>query len=197
MYPRKIRSTITPSVMPTQPESFRKAQIRYQDQLMYHLEAWLQTYADYTSGLEMRADTTVKPDDGSEMQVDALLRVQEYAGGQSRVEGDYVAGSPEMIIETFNGISPSKVHRRQVKHSEKGITESIVVDSEGTAPWYCPGDYTLHSGENILSGTTFPGLKLNIEYFYDGDLSAQLLQLRSQLGSGIHRWYEERLEADG
>jgi hypothetical protein len=165
--------------------------------MMYHLKAWLQTYADYTSGLGMRAEATVELDDGSEVQVDALLRVQEDAGGQSRVQDGNVVGSPELIIETFDGISPSTVHRRQVTHSEKGITESIVVDREGTPPWYCAGDYTLHSGENIVSGTTFPGLKLNIEYFYDGDLSAQLLQLRSQLGSGIHRWYEERLEAHG
>lgn len=164
---------------------------------MYHLKAWLQTYANNTSGLETRADATVQLDDGSEVQVDALLRVQEDAGGQSRVQGDNVVGSPELIIETFDGISPSTVHNRQVKHSEKGITESIVVDREGTAPWYCPGDYTLHPGENTLSGTTFPGLKLNIEYFYAGDLSAQLSQLRSQLGSGIHKRYEERLEARG
>jgi hypothetical protein len=146
----------------------------------------------------MRADTTVELDDGTRTHVGALLRVQENAGGQSRVEGGSVVGSPELIIETFDGVSPGRRRHQQAEYSKKGITESIIVDREGTAPWYCPGNYTLHpSGKYIASGTTFPGLRLNIEYLYDGDLSAQLVQLRAPLGSGIHRWYEERLEAGG
>lgn len=192
MHPRGIRSTITPSPMTTQLRSFQ------QDQLIYHLKGWLQTYADSTSGVEMRADATVEFDDGNQEQVAALLRIQKDAGGQSRVDDGRVEGAPELIVETFDGVSPTRVRRRQVEYSEKGVTESILVDREGSAPWYCPGNYTLHpTGEYIVSGTTFPGLKLNLDYFYDAHLSAQLVQLKEGLGSGIHRWYEERLEAGG
>lgn len=196
MTPREIYPTIDPLMNPFR--SSRQVQIESQKRLMHHLKGWLQTYADSTSGLEMRADTTVELDDGTQTHVGALLRVQENAGGQSRVEGGSVVGSPELIIETFDGVSPGRRHQQQVEYSKKGITESIIVDREDMAPWYCSGNYTLQpSGKYTVSGTTFPGLRLNIEYLYDGDLSAQLLQLRAQLGSGMHRRYEERLEAGG
>lgn len=49
--------------------------------------------------------------------------------------------------------------------------------------------------KNVVSGTTFPGLGFNIVYFFKGDLSAQLSQLRERLGSERHQEFEEALEA--
>lgn len=193
MNPNEIRSITNPSN-----EMTKEAQTFYQTQLLNHIKAWLLTYAESTSGVEMLADATVEFDDGSQEAVDALLRVRTDAGGQSRVEDSRVEGAPELIVQRFNGVSPATVYHQQVEYCENGIPESIIVDREGTAPWHSPGDYTLHpDGENIISGTTFPGLKLNIKYFYEADLSAQCSQLEDQLGAGIHRWYEEQLGANG
>jgi hypothetical protein len=192
MIPNEVRSTTNPSN-----EMTKETQTFYQTQLLNHIKAWLLTYAESTSGVEMLADATVEFDDGSQEAVDALLRVRTDAGGQSRVEDSRVEGAPELIVQRFDGVSPATVYRRQVEYFEKGVAESIIVDREGTAPWHSPGDYTLHDGENIVSGTTFPGLKLNIKYFYEDDLSAQCTQLEDRLGSGIHCCYEEQLGANG
>jgi hypothetical protein len=96
----------------------------------------------------------------------------------------------------YDGVSPSEVHRRKVEYSNKGIPESIIVDKEGTSPWYCPGNYVLHSDEdNVIAGTTFPRLKLNLKSFYEEDLKGQLTQLVEGLGSDQHRSFEETLRA--
>jgi len=168
-----------------------------QTRRLSHLRAWLRTYAEATAGLEMLADVPVEFGDGTEATVDALLRVREAAGGQSRIDDGRVEGAPELILEMFDGVSPGTVHRRQLEYKKKGVTESIVVDREGTAPWYSPGPYTLYpDNEDVMSGVTFPGLKLHLGCFYENDLSAQLSQLTGEFGSGGHRWYEEWLTAD-
>jgi hypothetical protein len=96
----------------------------------------------------------------------------------------------------YDGVSPSEVHRRKVEYSNKGIPESIIVDKEGTSPWYCPGNYVLHSDEDdVVAGTTFRGLKLNLKSFYEEDLKGQLFQLVEELGSDEHRLFEETLKA--
>ena len=176
-----------------------------QSQMLNHLKAWLETYAELVSGVQMLAGTTIEPDEGggfdesgdergeiSQTRVDALLRLRQDAGGESRVVGGRVEGAPELVVKMFDGVAYGAMHNRMLKYEEMGITESIIADEEGTLPWYSPGMSVMYSGENeVVSGTTFPGLALNLDHFYRDDRSAQRSQLRERVRSVTSQQLEE------
>mgnify|MGYP006291352865 CR=1 FL=1 len=165
-------------------------------QMLNHLKAWLKTYAEATSGVQMLGGTTIEFDDGSRTHVDALLRLRDEAGGQSQVVADRVEGAPELVVKMFDGIARGDMHNWARECTRKDITEPIAVNEEGTIPWHSPGLGAIYEGEeDIVSGTTFPGLGLDIGYFHQDDLSAQISQLRERLASDLHRRFEEKLES--
>ena len=61
---------------------------------------WLAAYEAVTPEVESADNVTVRLDLDNEPQPDALLRIDEACGGQSRIsEDDYVEGAPELIVE--------------------------------------------------------------------------------------------------
>ena len=61
---------------------------------------WLIQYEVATPNLMVCDNTTVRLDVDNEPQPDALLRLDESVGGNSRIsEDDYVEGAPELIVE--------------------------------------------------------------------------------------------------
>lgn len=55
---------------------------------------WLGTYWQATPGIELMDNPTVRLDADNELQPDACLRIQERAGGRSRIsEDDYIEGA--------------------------------------------------------------------------------------------------------
>ena len=65
-----------------------------------NLMGWLWTYKIATPGVELRDNPTVRLDIDNEPQPDAVLLIEESAGGQARLsEDDYVEGAPELVIE--------------------------------------------------------------------------------------------------
>ena len=63
------------------------------------LSGWLFIYDAATPGLETGAATTWLMSDDSVPQPDLALRILRECGGQSRVEGAYPVGAPELIVE--------------------------------------------------------------------------------------------------
>ena len=180
-----------------------------QSQMLNHLRTWLETYAELIPGVQMLAGTTIEfgensdfdegsdwPGETDQMRVDALLRLRQDAGGKSRVVGGRVEGAPELVVKMFDGVAYGAMHNRMLKYEEMGITESIIADEEGTLPWYSPGMSVMYSGENeVVSGTTFPGLALNLDHFYRDDRSAQRSQLRERVRSVTSQQLEEMRSA--
>ena len=175
-------------------------------EMLNHLRTWLATYAELVSGVQMLAVTTIEFDESSrgldagshwleetsQTHVDALLRLRQDVGGESRVVGDYVEGAPELVVKMFDGVARSAMHRRKLAYKKMGITESIIVNEEGTAPWYISDGSPMYSNEEeVVSGAIFPGLGLDQDHFYEDDLSAQLSQLRERVGSVRPREFEE------
>jgi hypothetical protein len=102
-------------------------------------------------------------------------------------------GTPELVVEVSDGVSHGEALRKQ---AEKGVPEHITVNKEGEPTWFWPGEYHLHSDDDsVTAGTTFPGLKLNTSFFLRDDLKGQLCQLMEELGSDVHRLFEETLKA--
>ena len=65
-----------------------------------NLIGWLWTYKIATPGIELGIEPTVRLDLGNEPQPDAVLLIEEQAGGQARLsKDDYIEGAPELVVE--------------------------------------------------------------------------------------------------
>lgn len=61
---------------------------------------WLVLYETATPGVEVGDNPTVRLDLENEPQPDAVMRLNEATGGQSRLsEDDYIEGAHELIVE--------------------------------------------------------------------------------------------------
>ena len=64
------------------------------------IQTALLVYTAFTPGVRGDDNATVRLDLDNEPQPDVLLRIEEEAGGQSRVSDDgYLEGAPELVVE--------------------------------------------------------------------------------------------------
>jgi Uma2 family endonuclease len=68
-------------------------------EMHFFISAWLGEYTDRTPGTRAACRATLLLDDWAEPEPDITLRVRPEYGGQTRIEGDYLAGPPELVIE--------------------------------------------------------------------------------------------------
>ena len=73
-----------------------------------HLTTWLGVYCARTPGTESLADATTLMDELGVPQPDTQLRILPECGGQSRDEGEYIGGAPELVGEVARS---SRLHR--------------------------------------------------------------------------------------
>src|SRR4051812_44937281 len=59
---------------------------------------WLGHYRRSTPGLQAASNASVFLDDQGEPQPDVLLRIRPEYGSQSRNEGEYLGGAPELLV---------------------------------------------------------------------------------------------------
>ena len=77
---------------------------------------WLGIYVSATPCLQFGGDGSVRLDADNEVQPDALLRIEETCGGQSRIGADgFVEGAPELVVE----ISGSSALVRLARQTER------------------------------------------------------------------------------
>jgi Uma2 family endonuclease len=75
---------------------------------------WLGVYEAATPGVMLGDNPTVRLDLDNEPQPDALLRIDEAKGGQSRIsEDDYIEGAPELIVEIAASSASYDLHDKR------------------------------------------------------------------------------------
>jgi len=92
-----------------------------------HLHGWLWTYRQATPGCRVGIDCTWKmgPDDVA--QPDVFLRLDPEYGGQSRTEGDYAAGAPELIVEVSGSSMSRDLGVKMDLYRRSGVREYLTV----------------------------------------------------------------------
>jgi len=149
---------------------------------------WLMTYEAARSGVEVADNTTVRLDDNNEPQPDAILRVEENYGGQSRIsEDDYVEGAPELIVEIASSSASYDLHDKLIAYQRNGVREYLVwLVEENEFRWYVleKGTYRQQKPDrDLLSSPFFPGLRLDVSALLAGDMAKVLSVLQSGLQS--------------
>jgi Uma2 family endonuclease len=92
-----------------------------------HLMTWLGVYEAITLGVSLGDHPTVRLDFDNEPQPDAILLIDESAGGQARLsDDDYVEGAPELVAEIAASSTAIDLHDKKRAYCRNGVQEYLV-----------------------------------------------------------------------
>lgn len=115
-----------------------------------------------------------------EVQPDALLRTRE--GGHSLVGDRTVEGPPELVIEVAASSSSYDANLKRLLYERAGVQEYVVLQIfERQIDWWAAHDgkfqRVLPDDSGTYASTVFPGLRVNPDAFWSGDMAAVLAAL--------------------
>jgi Uma2 family endonuclease len=92
-----------------------------------NLMTWLGVYQASTPGTRMGDNPTVRLDLDNEPQPDAVLLIDETAGGQSRLsEDEYIEGAPELVAEVAASSAAYDLYEKKTVYRRNGVREYLV-----------------------------------------------------------------------
>jgi Uma2 family endonuclease len=181
---------------------YMAAALRYRRHGKPHSDiiTWLGTYAANTPGIEPADNTTVRLDLENEPQPDALLRIEEHYGGQSRVSADdYIEGAPELIVEIAASKASYDLHDKLRAYRRNGVHEYLVwLVEEQELRWYIlqNSEYALQESDEfgIMKSQIFPGLHLDVNALLRSNMSQVLATLRQGMSDGAYQDFVRDLQ---
>jgi Uma2 family endonuclease len=165
----------------------------------FKLIVWLGVYASATPGVEGGANGTVRLDLENEPQPDAFLRILPQLGGQSRNDGKYVGGAPELIAEVAASSVSYDLHDKLRAYQRNGVREYIVWRVLDRAfDWFVLRNdrferLSLDSAGHCHS-EVFPGLWLDPAALVRGDMARVIAVLQEGLASPAHADFAKHLD---
>lgn len=160
---------------------------------------WLGVYAAATPGVELNDNATVRLDLDNEPQPDALLRLHERLGGQTRLSpDDYIEGGPELVAEIAASSAAYDVHDKLRVYRRNQVQEYLVwqVHERRLDWWHLQeGTYVPLPADTrgIVRSAVFPGLWLATSALLAGNLADVLTTLQAGLAIPEHRAFMEQL----
>lgn len=164
------------------------------------LAGWLAVYRAHTPHVEASDNATLRLDEDSEPQPDLLLRLDEAAGGRSRVDADgYLVGGPELIAEIASSSTSYDLHQKLRVYRRHRVREYLVWRVlDGAIDWFVlrDGDYLrLEPGDDgACRSEVFAGLWLDVPALLRGDLGRVHQVLAAGLKSEAHAAFAARLQ---
>ena len=167
------------------------------------LLGWLGTYSASTPRARVADNATVRLDLDNEPQPDALVRIDEEAGGRSRISADdYVEGAPELIVEIAASSAALDLHDKLRAYRRNGVQEYVVwrvLDRQ--IDWFVLSDDEYRpltaDSAGMLESRVFPGLRLAVDALLQGDTARVLAELQNGLGTPRHATFAARLRSAG
>jgi Uma2 family endonuclease len=158
---------------------YMSSPLRYRHHARPHSQimTWLGYYAAHLPEVDVADNATLRLDASNEVQPDALMRIDERAGGQSRTtEDDYLAGAPELVVEVASSSVSYDGHEKRRVYCRNGVAEYLLwLVEDQRLDWFrlCDGRFkSLEADSNgVLTSQVFPGLWLN---------TSALLEMRMQ-----------------
>ena len=163
------------------------------------LVTWLGNYIAATPGTDAGVNATVRLDLANEPQPDGMLLILPECGGQSRDDGDYIGGAPELVAEVAASTASFDLHDKLQAYQRNAVREYIVWRVRDKAiDWFVLRDERfeklLPDADGFLKSETFPGLWLDSAAMIAGDLARALAVLQQGLASAEHAAFVARLE---
>ena len=166
----------------------------------FDLIGWLGVYRSMTPGVQGGDNSTLRLDLDNEPQPDAFLRILPECGGQSKNDGGYVAGAPELIAEVAASSVSYDLHVKFNVYRRNGVREYVVWRTWDQAiDWFVlrSGQYErLAPDENgVHHSEVFPGLWLDPAALLRGDVARVLDVARRGTATPEHAAFVARLNA--
>lgn len=144
-------------------------------------------------------NTTVRLDLENEPQPDAFLRIAPQCGGQSRNDGKYVSGPPELIAEVSASSASYDLHDKLRAYQRNGVREYLVWRVwDSTIDWFGLRDERFERLPLTEAGQyqskVFPGLWLDPAALLRGDFARVLAVLQQGIASPEHAAFVAKLQ---
>jgi Uma2 family endonuclease len=152
---------------------------------------WLRYYRRATPGVQVSSNASVLLDDQGEPQLDALLRILPECGGQSRKEGKYLGGAPELAVEVALTSRKVDLGPKFEDYRRAGVREYLVValDPEEVY-WYGRRGERLEpllpGPDGVFRSEVFPGLWLDSAALFVDDMDRLAATLERGLATPEH-----------
>ncbi|MGL4460836.1 MAG: Uma2 family endonuclease [Planctomycetia bacterium] len=154
------------------------------------LNGWLYLYRAQTPGVRLGDNATVRLDNDNEPQPDAVLLIESNRGGQSKIVGRYIQGSPELAAEVAASSVSIDRNAKFRTYQRNGVREYVLwrVD-DGVVDWFVLRDgryepMVLQDG--LYRSEVFPGLWLDPAALVAGDRSRVIAVVQQGLASAEH-----------
>jgi Uma2 family endonuclease len=162
------------------------------------LTGWLVNYAAGTPGCEVGSNGTWLMGDRDVPQPDIALRILPEYGGQSREEGEYAAGAPELIVEVAVSSRSRDLGVKLRLYERVGVREYLIaVAGKQQCLWKElteSGYRSLDPGaDGIIRSRCFPGLWLDSAALWRIDLPRLFSVLQEGLDTPEHASFVSRL----
>lgn len=158
---------------------------------------WLGTYKTQTPGTAMGHNVTSFLLDDTP-QPDLNMRILPECGGLSRVDGKYLSGPPELIVEICRSSAAFDLHQKFHLYEEAGVPEYLaILLHEDEIRWHVLERKTYRplqpDAGDIWKSHAFPGLWLDGKAIFANDMTQVLATLRNGLEGSEHREFMKGL----
>lgn len=164
------------------------------------LIGWLVYYRARTPGTQVLDNATTAMDELGVPQPDAQLRILPAFGGQTRDEGGYVAGAPELVAEIAQSSRRVDLGGKRADYERAGVKEDLVVAlGPDETHWLARRGGKLvrmrPGRDGLFRSRAFPGLWLDPAALLNGDIAGVLAALDRGLATADHADFVARLAA--
>ena len=158
----------------------------------------LVAYTERTPGVGAVFNASVRLDSRTEVQPDAVLRIEPVELGQSVVDEDgYVKGAPELVAEISASSARFDLGRKLDAYLRNGVREYIVWQTLARRiDWFeqVEGSFRpLPATTGVVSSRVFPGLRLALSAMIAGNTARALAVTRAGMDSDEHREFVAKL----
>lgn len=162
--------------------------------------SWLWLHSEQTRGVRVGADATWLMGPQAVPQPDLALRILPEYGGQSRTEGQYLAGAPELIVEVSGATTSRDLGIKLDLYRRNGVKEYITVllkPRQFTWRTLVNGRYEELEADpsGVIRSRVFPGLWLEPAALWTPGKS-----LRTALDTGLaspeHAAFAQKLQSE-
>lgn len=162
--------------------------------------SWLGMYALRTPGVRPGHDGSLLLSDESEVQPDLTLKIDPDRGGQTRREGGYLVGCPELVIEVARSSQRIDLGPKLAEYERAGALEYIVFALDpDDIHWHIRRDGRLvrvePDADGIYRSSAYPGLWLDPAAWHAAEGMALIATLDRGLATPEHAAFVARLAA--
>jgi len=165
------------------------------------LMAWITQYWVATPGIQVADNGTYRLDEENEPQPDISVWLDQSPNARAHVdEDDYLNGAPELLVEVAASTASIDLGDKKAAYAQRGVQEYLVLQVyEQKTTWFTwqAGEYLemQADAQGVLRSNVFPGLWLDSQKFWNGDLAGVLAVLQQGIATPEHALFIQTIAA--